>query len=398
MKIKLALLFGGKSVEHEISVISALQAAAALDSEKYDVLPVYLTKQNAFYTGPAVGDIKAYCDIPALLKASRQVIPANIGGKATLLYYPPKGRRTIMTEIDCVLPIVHGTNAEDGTLQGFLRLLGAPFVGCDVAASAIGMDKYAQKCVFRQNGIPVLDCALLRASSYDADPDSCEAKLAELGFPLIVKPANLGSSVGITKASSPEALRRALDLAFRFAARVLVEPAVQHLREINCAVLGDGNSARASVCEEPLNADEILSYENKYLNGGKNKSGAKLPSSQPSKGMASLERKIPADIPPALAARVQDLAVRAFQCLDCSGVARVDFLLNGETGALYLNEINTIPGSLSFYLWEPTGLPYPRLLDEMIQLAYRRQRMNEDLQFSFDTNVLANADFGGVKS
>jgi len=394
MKLRLAVLFGGKSVEHEISVITAMQAIAALDTEKYDVLPVYITKDNAFYIGESIGDLEAYKDIPTLLKKSQQVIPARVGGRAVLLRHPAKAfGGNVLGEFDCAFPIVHGTNVEDGTLQGLLRLLGAPFVGCDVTASALGMDKYAQKCVFKDGGIPVLDCVTLRAAEYDADPDAALGRAEACGYPAIVKPVNLGSSVGITKAEDRDALQKALELAFRFATRVLVEPAVQNLREINCAVLGDADEARASVCEEPLNADEILSYENKYLSGGKSK---KAPATS-FKGMASLDRKIPADIPDELAERIQNLAVKAFQLLDCNGVARVDFLMDGKSGEVWLNEINTIPGSLSFYLWEPSGLPYPRLLDEMIRLAFLRARMQEDLLYSFDTNVLANANLGGSK-
>ena len=400
MKLKLAVLFGGKSVEHEISVISALQAVAALDGEKYDVLPVYITKENAFYIGDDMGKIEAFKDIPALLKRSQQVVPARLDGKAVLLRQPAKKfGQQVLAELDCVLPVVHGTNVEDGTLQGFLRLLGVPFAGCDVASSALGMDKYAQKCVFRDNGIPVLDCLCVRAREYDNDPDKIIGRIEKkFAFPVIVKPVNLGSSVGITKANDAAGLQRALELAFRFAPQVLVEPAVQHLREINCAVLGDADGARASVCEEPLNADEILSYENKYMSGGKGGKAGPKNASEGSKGMASLERKIPAEIAPEQAGRVQALAVKAFECLGCCGVARIDFLMDGKTGELWLNEINTIPGSLSFYLWEATGLPYPKLLDEVVRLAFARQRENEDLTFSFDTNVLASANFGGAKT
>ena len=391
MKLKLAVLFGGKSVEHEISVITALQAVAALDKEKYDVLPMYLTKDNAFYIGPAVGQLEAYKDIDALLGQSQQVIPAKIGNQAVLLRHPAKAfGSNILAEMDCVFPIVHGTNAEDGTLQGLLRLLGVPFVGCDVTASALGMDKYAQKCVLRAAGIPVLDCVTVQSSAYDLEPEIACGRIEKFAYPLIVKPVNLGSSVGITKAGDMESLQKALELAFQFSARVLVEPAVQNLREFNCSVLGDADEARASVCEEPLNADEILSYENKYMSGGKSKQA-------PSKGMASLDRKIPADIPEELAERIQNLAVKAFQALDCNGVARIDFLMDGKTGEVWLNEINTIPGSLSFYLWEPSDLPYPQLLDEMVKLAYKRSRGQEDLLFSFDTNILANANIGGTK-
>ncbi|MCL2107024.1 MAG: D-alanine--D-alanine ligase [Oscillospiraceae bacterium] len=398
-KLTIALLFGGKSVEHEISVISALQAAAALDREKYDPLPIYITKQNDFYIGGEIGRIEAYRDIPALLSKSQRVVLVRDGAKVTALRQPARAfGRQVLAEIDAVFPIVHGSNAEDGALQGFLRLLDVPFVGCDVTASAIGMDKYAQKMIFRDHQIPVLDCLCLRARKYDADPDAALALLEKrFGYPLIVKPANLGSSVGISKAGESASLRRALDLAFRFAERVLVEPAVQNLREINCAVLGDADEARVSVCEEPLNADEILSYENKYMGGGKNGKTSKLGQrAEGSKGMASLERKIPAELTPEQEARVKDYALRAFQAIEASGVSRVDFLMDRESGEIWLNEINTIPGSLSFYLWEPAGLPYPQLLEELIRLAFKRRRSQEDLVFSFETNVLANAEFGGA--
>jgi D-alanine-D-alanine ligase len=397
MKLKLAVLFGGKSVEHEISVISALQAVAALDREKYDVLPVYMTKDGRWYIGEHVGELAAYKNIPKLLAASREVLPARVDGKAVLLRQPPKGFGSpVLAQIDAVFPIVHGTNVEDGALQGLLRLLGVPFVGCDVTAAAIGMDKFAQKALFRAAGVPVLDALVLRQSEYDADMDAALARVTErFGFPVIVKPVNLGSSVGIGKASDDAALRRALELAFRFANRVLVEPAVPNLREINCAVLGDGDAARASVCEEPLNADGILSYENKYLSGGKGsraKASVKgVPAAGGAKGMASLERRIPAEIPEELERRIQAYALQAFQALDAGGVARIDFLMDGQTGEVWLNEINTVPGSLSFYLWEPSGVPYPQLLDEMLRLAFRRARAQEDLSFSFDTNVLADA-------
>ncbi|MCL2495517.1 MAG: D-alanine--D-alanine ligase [Oscillospiraceae bacterium] len=408
MKLKLAVLFGGKSVEHEVSVITALQAIAALDKSKYDVLPMYLTKDNAFYIGPAIGDIEAYKNIDGLLKKSQQVVPAKLGGKAVLLRHPARAfKDSVLAEMDCVFPIVHGTNTEDGTLQGLLRLLGVPFVGPDVTASAIGMDKYAQKCVFKDAGIPVLDCVIVRASAYDLEPDTALERIENFDYPVIVKPVNLGSSVGISKADDRESLQRALELAFQFAPRVLVEPAVQNLREINCSILGDADAARASVCEEPLNADEILSYENKYMGSG-SKSGKAGPKrgaapqvpqaqQQASKGMAGLDRKIPADISPELAERVQNLAIKAFQALDCNGVARIDFLMDGQTGALWLNEINTIPGSLAFYLWEPSGLPYAQQLDEMISLAFTRARNQEDILYSFDTNILANAKLGGAK-
>ena len=390
MKINVAVLFGGKSVEHEISVISALQAAEYLDREKYEVIPVYITKQGKMYTGEEVGRIESYKDIKALLAKSKQVILTNEGGKVLLSEYPARlfGKKSIL--IDVALPIVHGTNVEDGTLQGYLKTLGVPFAGCDVLASAIGMDKHVMKLVFRDAGIPVLDCKCFLKTEYIRDENAVMAAIeAAFGYPVIVKPVNLGSSVGISKAKNAEELAEALDLAFRFAPKVLVERAITHLREINCAVLGDIYEAEASECEEPLNATDILSYEDKYMAGGSKNGG--------SKGMASLARKIPADISPELRAEIRAMAVKAFQAMGGNGVARIDFMIDTAENKVYLNEINTIPGSLSFYLWKPLGISYPQLLDRMIGLALKRTREEGEIVYSFDTNVLDSCSFGGSK-
>ncbi|MBE6974059.1 MAG: D-alanine--D-alanine ligase [Ruminococcaceae bacterium] len=390
MKINVAVLFGGKSVEHEISVISALQAAEYLDREKYEVIPVYITKQGKMYTGEEVGKIESYKDIKTLLSKSKQVILTNEGGKVLLSEYPARlfGKKSIL--IDVALPIVHGTNVEDGTLQGYLKTLGVPFAGCDVLASAIGMDKHVMKLVFKDAGIPVLDCKCFLKTEYMADENAVvDAIASAFGYPVIVKPVNLGSSVGISKARNAEELAEALDLAFRFAPKVLVERAITQLREINCAVLGDMYEAEASECEEPLNATDILSYEDKYMAGG-SKSGG-------SKGMASLARKIPADISPALREEIRAMAVKAFRAMGGSGVARIDFMIDTAENKVYLNEINTIPGSLSFYLWKPLGISYPQLLDRMIALALKRTREEGEIVYSFDTNVLDSCSFGGSK-
>ena len=390
MKINVAVLFGGKSVEHEISVISALQAAEYLDKEKYEIIPVYITKQGKMYTGEDIGKIEAYKDIKTLLSKSQQVIMTNEDGKVVLTEYPAKlfGRKKQV--IDVALPIVHGTNVEDGTLQGYLKTLGVPFAGCDVLASAVGMDKHVMKLVFKDAGIPVLDCKCFLKSDYINDEDAVIAAIEQaFGYPVIVKPVNLGSSVGISKAKNKEELAEALDLGFQFAAKELVERAITNLREINCAVLGDIYEAEASECEEPLNATDILSYEDKYM-AGSSKSGG-------SKGMASLARKIPADLTPEMREHIRTMAVKAFQALGGNGVARIDFMIDTTDNTVYLNEINTIPGSLSFYLWKPVGISYPQLLDRMIDLALKRTREEGEIVYSFDTNVLQSCSFGGSK-
>ncbi len=393
MKIKLGVLFGGKSVEHEVSIISALQAAASINREKYDVVPIYMTKKNEFYIGEEIGKIESYRDgIPQLLKKSQQVLMIPANGRVELLHYPLKklGKSLIET-IDVLFPIVHGTNVEDGALQGYLKTLGVPFVGCDVLASALGMDKYMMKCVWKAAGLPVLDCLRVGYKAYMEAPEAFLDKVEkEIGYPVIVKPIDLGSSVGIRKALDRAELSDAMDYAFQFAHKVLVERAVEHLKEINCSVLGDFDEAQASECEEPVSSDRILTYEEKYLKKGGSKG-------EGPDGMASLSRIIPANISEEERAFVRETAVKAFQALDCCGVSRIDFMMDSATREIWINEINTIPGSLAFYLWEPMGVKYTELLDRMIDLALKRDRDQAEISYAFDTNILAGVSFGGAK-
>lgn len=390
MAIRVGVFFGGKSVEHEVSVISALQALAALDQSKYEPVPVYIAKDGRMFTGPELTKIEEFRDIPALLKKSVRVLLHEDDGRYLLLRYPLKkfGDPSVAA-IDVAFPIVHGANVEDGTLQGYLKFLSIPFVGCDVTASAAGMDKYVMKAVLRENGLPVLDCRRIYVKDYFADSDQVIASVeSEIPYPVIVKPVNLGSSIGIKKASDSAGLRDALDYAFQYSNLCLVEPAIQNLKEINCAVLGDRESIQVSECEEPVGSDEILSYEDKYVSGGKDGG---------SKGMSGQKRKLPADISEETRDAIRSMAGRTFQALDCNGVARIDFMIDQDSGKIWVNEINTIPGSLSFYLWKPVGLSYPQLLDEMISLALKRQREEEDITYSFETGILSQFS-GGFKS
>ncbi len=388
MKLKIGVMFGGKSVEHEVSVISAIQAINALDKDKYDVVPVYISRDGRFFTGRDIGRIEAYRDIPALLSRSTEVLVSGADDRLRLLELRPL-RKPKETLLDLVLPVVHGTNVEDGALQGFLRTLGVPFAGCDVFASAVGMDKFAMKALFRERSLPVLDAVRLSMRDYfDASDAAAERVIRAVGLPAVVKPVNLGSSVGIKVAHTKEELLDALRYAFQFAPACVAEKAVQNLREINCAVLGDADGVRSSECEEPVAADEILSYEDKYVNGGKD--GAKG-------GMQSLKRKLPAPISAELREKIRKMAEEAFLALDCAGVARIDFLMDGKTGEVWVNEINTIPGSLSFYLWEPLGLSYSELLDELVSLAFKRARRAGEVNYSVETGILKNFTGGGAK-
>ncbi|MBE5850298.1 MAG: D-alanine--D-alanine ligase [Lachnospiraceae bacterium] len=389
MKTTVAMIFGGKSVEHEISVISCIQAISSMDTEKYDVIPVYMTKSNEMYIGNDIGKIESYKDISGLLSKSERVVMINTGNTVQLVSFPQKrfGKNTCI-DIDIAFPVVHGTNVEDGALQGYLKTIGIPFVGCDVTASAVGMDKYVMKTVLKENSIPVLDAKLYTLSDYKEIDALLNDIEKTFGLPVIVKPVNLGSSVGISVAKTRVELTDSIDDAFRYATKVLVEHAITNLREINCSVLGDENDAIASECEEPIHTKDILSYDDKYTGNSKG-SG--------SKGMASLSRKIPADISSELREDIRELAVRSFKVLGCNGVSRIDFMIDEDSGKTYFNEINTIPGSLAFYLWKPLGISYTELLDRMIQLALKRKRIEDGLTFSFDTNILSSASLGGAK-
>ncbi|MBO4808741.1 MAG: D-alanine--D-alanine ligase [Lachnospiraceae bacterium] len=389
MKTRVAVLFGGKSVEHEVSVISAIQAIMSMDTEKYDIIPVYMTKANDMYVGEGIGDIKRYKDIPGLLASSELVNMVREDGRFYLVSMKKKAfKKETKIEFDIVFPIVHGTNVEDGTLQGFLKTIGTPFVGCDVTASAIGMDKYAQKLVLKENDVPILDSLIFTLKDYEDINAIVERSEQRMGYPVIVKPVNLGSSVGIGVAKSREELIKKIDDAFSYSRRIIIEHAITYLREINCSVLGDENEAEASECEEPMHSEDILSYEDKYVSNAK---GGK------SSGMASVARKVPAEISPELREQIRTLAVKSFKTLGCNGVARIDFMLDEDNGHIYFNEINTIPGSLAFYLWEPVGVPYKELLDRMIELGLKRAREESNITYAFDTNILNMDVLGGSK-
>ena len=390
MKTRIALMYGGRSVEHEVSVISGIQAYVSIDKEKYDVTPVYLTKDNEMYVGDDIGKIESYRDIPSLLERSTRVIMINEGDGVHMVSHKAGlfGKKTDIP-VDLAFPVVHGTNVEDGALQGYLKTLGLPFVGCDVTASAVGMDKYVTKAILKDNNIPVLDSYLFTMADYNNVTELIKTIEFKIGYPVIIKPLNTGSSVGISVAKNRAELTKSIDDAYLYARKIIAEHAITKLREINCAVLGDENEAEASECEEPLHSKDILSYEDKYMSGGSKKTGG-------SKGMAGVSRKIPAEISNEKREEIRNLAVESFKKLGCHGVARIDFMIDEENGKLYFNEINTIPGSLAFYLFEAIGIEYRELLDRIVDLALKRIREEKSISYSFSTNILSSAQsFGG---
>ena len=387
MKLNLAIIFGGRSVEHEISVLSAQQCIAALDKDKYQVIPIYVSKQGQWYTGEKLLDMESYRDLEKLQVQCQKITISQNAGSGKIYKEPAGifGKKLIVT-IDVIFPVFHGPYGEDGTLQGLFATMNIPYVGCDVLASAVAMDKVTTKMVLRNVGVSVLDDVWFYAYEWIDTKDSVMSKIkAKFNYPVIVKPGNLGSSIGVTAVNNDGELEDAIDLAVSMSQRVLVESRISNLKEVNCAVLGDREFAEVSVCEEPISADVILSYQDKYFGGAKNKIDL-----VGSKGMSGTKRKIPAEISAAMSAKIQALAKQAFMCLNCNGVARIDFFINQNTNEIFLCELNTIPGSLAFYLWEPVGISFTVLIDRLIGLALKRHRENNNLIESYGANILRN--------
>ena len=391
MRIKLGIFFGGKSVEHEIAVITMSQAISAINPDKYEIVPIYISKEGVMYTGDDLLDLYAYKDMEVLLKRSYKVCVVNDGKGVKVMRCPaPLIGKRVLNTIDVAFPIMHGTNGEDGTIAGFLNMLGIPVVGPDILASSIGMDKILMKKVLKESGLPVVDYVSFYSMEYIKDEEKILNEITEkLAFPVIVKPGNLGSSVGIKKASDKAELEEAIEFAMEFSDRVIVEKAVVDLKEINCSVIGNITETEASVCEEPFFSDEILSYADKYMGGNASKNKAGIKGISGAKGMAVSDKKLPADISDEKRDEIQKLAQETFKVLGCSGVARIDFLMDKETKKVYVNEINTIPGALSYYLWEATGKTFEQEMDQVIDIALKRHREREKLTFSYDQNILA---------
>lgn len=382
MKLKVAVVFGGRTCEHDVSVISALQAAGALDRESYDVVYVYIDRDGSWYTGDALKDIRFVKNFdPA--KVDR-VIPAGENGKLRLLSHDPKKKLfgtglSVLAEADVVLPVMHGMNGEDGTLQGMLEMFNVPYTSAGVMGSAVGMDKIAMKLLFMGCGFPVVNGVWFDRDRWAVDRESlctmCEEKI---GYPMFVKPASLGSSIGINRAVNRDGLEEAVDTACAYDRRILVEKGVENLREVNCAVLGYADKVTASVLEMPVSSSEFLNFADKYQRGEKG-----------GKGMQSLTRRVPAPIGEELTKKVKQLAIDAFKAMDLKGVVRIDFILDAQDN-LFINEANTIPGSLAFYLWEPEGIPFSKLLDRMIEHAFEAHADKNRSVFSYDSTILSN--------
>ena len=386
MKTNIGVFLGGRSTEHEISVISANQAMHAIDRDKYNITPIYISKDGKWYTGEALFDVANYRNTEELLKKCEEVYMRPVFGNRNIYKSKkPMFGNGVVASLDVAIPVLHGSNGEDGTFEGILEAIGIPFAGCDVLSSANGMDKITMKMILASNGIPVVDYVWFTDKEWFSKHDEIIAKIeSNLGYPVIVKPANLGSSVGIGRAADRQKLEECVEDAARYSSRIIVEHMVDNLKEINCSVLGDCDDYRTSVCEEPIKSGEILSYEDKYMGGTK---GAK--------GMQASQKRIPAELPDKMSEEIRFLAGETFRVLSCHGVSRVDVIVDADTDKIYVNEINTIPGSLSFYLWEATGITFSQLMDKLVELALKRNRERANKTVTYSRNIFSLG--GGCK-
>ena len=394
MKLNIAVFFGGESVEHEVSIISAHQAIEALDKNKYNVIPVYVSKERKLYVSDLLKDMSNYKDLKHLISQCTQVSITSEDNRVVIRPVKPSlfGPKELGT-IDVAIPVMHGTNGEDGTIQGFFEMLKVPYAGCDLYGAAIGQDKVLQKNVLSDNNLPITNWFWVYGSEMDTRQSEILDKVHRLIYPVIIKPARTGSSVGISIAHNDEEYLACFDEARQYDEKIITEKVVKPMREINCSVVGDSYSCVASVLEEvsSVSQDELLSFSDKYLGGSKSTK------SEGSKGMASTARIVPAPLTDEQTRLIQQLAKETFRVLGTSGVCRIDFLMDADTKKVYVNEINTIPGSLAFYLWQAAGVSFSELMDKLIELALDRERRRSKMTFSYETNILSNFSASSAK-
>lgn len=393
MKKQVGVIFGSRSCEREVSIISAVQLMRHADKEKYDVIPVYVDEHGSWFTGEKLKDISAYKPFRENQEGIIRVFPDLSSGSGALLSVQKgsglfgKDRIEIKARVDVFVVVMHGLNGEDGTLQGLLELANIPYTSTGVAGSSLGMDKIMMKQFFRGAGLPVLPGIWFSRNQYTADMSSVLSRIEkELGFPVFIKPANLGSSIGVSRADDLVSLADGLEVAFEYDRRVLVEKGLDKPIELNCSVLGYDGDVTASPIEMPLNNDEFLDFRDKYLSGGG------------SKGMASLHRVLPAPIEEEMKNMIQEMSRDIFRMLDCKGVVRIDYMFDKDTEKLYITEINTIPGSLAFYLWENDGLSYTSLIDKMIEYAEKAHADKNKANYAYTSDILSNVTLGSKGS
>lgn len=389
MKIRVGVFFGGKSTEHEISCITANQAIHAIDDKKYEVLPIYISKNGDFYIGDALFDLANYSTIVANPDQILTKVSLFKDGSSVMVM-PVKSIFAKAKHIDVGFVAVHGTNVEDGSLAGYLSMLDIPYTSCDPLGGAIGQDKAVMKDIFKAEGIPMVDYFVVYGNDFEINYKQYLAKAKKIKFPLIAKPANLGSSVGVEVINTEADFKSKINECLKYDFKVVVEQLVKNLKEVNISVMGNIDNAKVSVIEEVTNG--FLDYNKKYQpggsKGGSKKIGIKSGKLAASKGMASTVRKIPADITQAQKKTIEESALKVFKILNAHGVVRIDYMIDTKTKKVYCNEINTIPGSLAFYLWEKCGMNFTQQCEEMIKNALNRYAKRAKKTYSFDTNIL----------
>lgn len=390
MKKKLAVIFGGRAAEHDVSIVTGIQLIENSDKSKYDIVPIYITREGEWYTGDKLKSIEFIKKFDKNDKSLTAAYLSPVPGIGGLISMGPVGglfaKAQKIIEVDVVIPAMHGLNGEDGTLQGLLELSDIPYASAGVLGSSAGMDKILMKSTFRGADIPVLESEYFTRDEWEKNQSKTLATLEKtLPYPMFVKPANLGSSIGISRADDREGLIKAIDIAAQYDRRIIVERAVTSIMEINCSCMGYGDSITASVCEQPVSWKEFLTFDEKYLR------------SNTSKGMQSLARKIPAPISSELTQEIQAMSIKIFKLLDCKGVVRIDYIIDSAQNKLYANEINTIPGSFAFYLWEPLGISFSKLIDTLVDDAIRANQDKRKSIFAFDSDILKKVNIGCTK-
>lgn len=385
----LVVAFGGISPEHEVSVLSAMQAIASLEETDFNLIPLYVSKSGRWLTGDVLLKMENYQDLDSLQK---QTIPCTFShddlGKPILLETKKKGLFSSPDSypVYAVIPAFHGSEGENGAFQGTCEMYNIPCAGSGVFASSLGMDKVKAKELCRSHDIPVAEGFDFFENDWERDQDAILGCAEQLSYPLILKPVSLGSSIGVARANDKSQLIDAIETAFRYDENLMIEKAISPLTEINCSVLGTPDNMKTSVCERPLGQEETLSFEDKYQSDDGSQ-----------KGMASADREIPADISDELTQKIKSFSAKIFKLFRASGVARLDFLVNAETEELYFNEINTIPGSFSFYLWQESGMNMRELMLNLVEIAVDRHQKKMGRIRSYDTNLLNEKAVKGIK-
>ena len=390
MKIKVGVFFGGSSVEHDVSIITAVQAMENIDTNKYEVIPVYIDKNRCFYTGHILKDMETYKDFKSLKKYLKKVTLVKKDDEFCLVNYNSFFKSTVAT-LDVAFPIVHGKGVEDGSLAGYFDSIGIPYVGPSVLGAALGQDKVVQKQVMKAEGVNVVDYIWFYEEEYITDETDILKKVKKLGYPVIVKPARLGSSIGISFVKSEKELTEAINDALIYDEKIIVEKVVENLLEVDCAVFGDHSYMDTSLIGEMLTDNNFLTFEDKYLGDGAKKTSAKKTNATQTTGF-----RIPAKLDKVVEEKIYDQAKKAFRALELSGVTRFDFLVNKKTKEVYVNEPNTIPGCLAFFFFTPKDISYQNLLDNLITLTIKNYKKGLKKISSFDSNVLSTYS-GGTK-